>query len=453
MPLEQANGQDTRHYDVIVIGGGPAGSTAAAILAEKNFSTLLLERADFPRFHIGESLLPYMTRLLEQMGIREKVEQQGYVFKWGAEFSGGAADFRRIDFTDQGPEYIHYSFQVERAHFDSVLLNNAREAGARVLEGASVVCPLLEGERVVGVEYEYQGQRHRERATYVIDASGRRGTIANFFKLRKSILRQRMVGIFQHFENFSEENHPGFPGDIQVGNHSQGWVWAIPIKNDVMSVGTVTHAEFLKNSSPEDVFEQHIKRIPRIQQRMSGAIPLGKIRTESDYCYYVDTATGPGYFLVGDAGCFVDPIFSSGVFLAMTTGRKAAETIAQILSGDVLPERAASYYENFYKTGYDCYFRVMYSFYESNFDFQEQIAQTRADHAEVQERLMPARAGIPFNRFKYGVKFSRVWIARLLCGDFWNDENPIGNFLRSVKEWDTFAPFEREFGCPIYQRK
>jgi FADH2-dependent halogenase len=456
MPAGHMHTQNAKHYDVIIIGGGPAGSTAAATLAQQELSVLLLEKASYPRFHIGESLLPYMTRMLEQMGIREKIEQQDYVPKWGAEFTGGEGDFRRVDFTDQGPGYIHYSFQVERAHFDNVLLNNAKEAGAQVLEGAHVVRPLFEEERIAGVEYDYQGQRYRVEASYVIDASGRGGTIANFFKLRKPITRQKMVGIFQHYGNFNEKNNPGFPGDIQVGNHSQGWIWAIPINDNVLSVGAVTRAEFIKPSSPEDVFERQIKLIPRIQQRMSGTTPLGKIRTESDYCYYVDTAAGPGYFLVGDAGCYVDPIFSGGVLLAMTTGRRAAETIALILSGKLSPEQAAKHYENFYKTGYDCYFRVMYSFYESNFNFEEQIARMKLGHFQSQEELfaplapLPPRAGIPFNRTKYGVKFGRKWLARLLCGDFWSVQNPITSFLSSVREWDTFAPFDRAFGCPIY---
>ena len=450
MAEKHVHTQNARRYDVIIIGGGPAGATAAITLAQKELSVLLLERACFPRFHIGESLLPYMTRLLEQMGLLEKIKQQHYVPKWGAEFSGGDGDFRRIDFTDQGPEYIHYAFQVERAHFDNVLLNSAKDAGARVLEDAHVIRPLLQGERIVGVEYEYQGQRYREEASYVVDASGRGGTIANFFKLRKPITRQKMVGIFQHFGDFNEKNNPGFPGDIQVGNHSQGWIWAIPIKDEVISIGTVTRAEFIKRSSPEEVFERQIRRIPRIQQRLSGTTPLGKVRTESDYCYYVDSVVGPGYFLVGDAGCYVDPIFSGGVFLAMTTGRKAAETIAMILSGKVSPEQAAKHYENFYKTGYDCYFRVMYSFYESNFNLDEQIADMRLNHIQSQEEPVPPRAGIPFNRSKYGVKFSRKWLARLLCGDFWSEQNPLTSFLRSIGEWDTFAPFDRAFGCPIY---
>jgi len=437
-------------YDVIIIGGGPAGATTAITLAQKKFSVLLLERTVFPRFHIGESLLPYMTRLLEQMGLLEKIKQQQYVPKWGAEFCGGDGDFRRIDFTDQGPEYIHYAFQVERAHFDNVLLESAKEAGVDVLEHAQVIRPLLEGERIVGVEYEYQGQIYREEAAYVVDASGRTGTIANFFKLRKPITRQKMIGIFRHFGDFNEKNNPGYPGDIQVGNHSQGWVWAIPVKDDVISIGTVTRAEFLKGSSPEEVFERHIHRIPRIQQRLAGTTPLGNIRTESDYCYYVETAAGPGYFLVGDAGCYVDPIFSGGVFLAMTTGRRAGQTIALILSGEISAEQAAKQYENFYKTGYDCYFRVMYSFYESNFNFEEQIARMTSNQAQLSEEPVPPRAGIPFNRSKYGVKFSRKWLARLLCGDFWSEENPLTAFLLSVPEWNTFAPFERATGCPIY---
>lgn len=438
------------HHDVIIIGGGPAGSTAAITLAQKGLSVLLLERSRFPRFHIGESMLPYTTRLLEQLGILGVIESQNFVLKWGAEFAGVRGDSKRVDFTDLGSGYIHYTFQVERACFDNALLACAKEAGVQVLEEASVIRPLLEQGRVVGVEYEYRGQKQTEYASYVIDASGRAGVIANFFKLRKPIPRQRMVAVFKHFGNYSEYNHPGYAGDIQVGNHEQGWVWAIPIRKDTISIGTVTRAEFIKASSPEEIFERHIRRIPRIQQRMAGTTHLGRAKTESDYCYYVDTAVGPGYFLVGDTGCFVDPIFSGGVYLAMTTGRRAAESIAAILSRDLSYEDAAQHYENFYKTGYDCYFRVMYAFYESNFNFAEEIANMSPDYVPSQDKPEPLLAGIPFNRARYGVKFSRKWLARLLSGDLWSMHNPLTRFLRSVSAWDTFAPFEPTFGCPVY---
>ena len=443
--------ENNSRYDVIIIGGGPSGSTAAITLAHKGLSVLLLEKSRFPRFHIGESMLPYTTRLLEQLGILGAIESQSFVLKWGAEFTGVSGSSKRVDFTDLGPGYIHYTFQVERAHFDDVLLTCAKEAGASVLEEAHVIGPLLERGRVVGVEYEYQGQKQREEAAFVIDASGRAGAIANFFKLRKPITRQKMVAVFGHFENFSENNHPGYPGDIQVGNHEQGWIWAIPIRGDAISIGAVTRAEFIKTSSPEEVFERQSGRIPRIQQRLAGTTPPGKVRTESDYCYYVDKATGAGYFLVGDAGCFVDPIFSGGVYLAMTTGHRAAESIAAILAGEVAAEDGAKSYENFYKTGYDTYFRVMYAFYESNFNFEEEIARIPPDHALPQDRGTPSPlAGIPFNRARYGVKFERKWLARLLSGDLWSLHNPLARFLRSRREWDTFAPFEAAYGCPIY---
>lgn len=441
------------HYDVIIIGGGPSGSSAAITLAQKGLSVLLLESSRFPRFHIGESMLPYTTRLLEQLGILGVIESQSFVLKWGAEFAGVSGDYKRVDFTDLGPGYLHYTFQVERAHFDNVLLTCAKEAGVHVLEEANVIRPLLEKERVVGVEYEYQGQRQREHAPFVIDASGRAGVIANLFKLRKPIPRQKMVAVFKHFGNFNEKNHPGYPGDIQVGNHEQGWIWAIPIREDAISIGAVTRAEFVKASSPEEIFERQIRRISRIQQRMAGTAQLGKVRTESDYCYYVDTAVGPGYFLVGDTGCFVDPIFSGGVYLAMTTGRRAAESIAAILAGELAFEDAAKGYENFYKTGYDCYFRVMYAFYESNFNFAEEIARMSPDYIPSENKCEPPLAGIPFNRNRYGVKFGRKWLARLLSGDLWSMHNPLTGFLRSVRAWDTFAPFEATFGCPIYPER
>jgi geranylgeranyl reductase family protein len=412
-------------YDAIVIGAGPAGATSAAVLARKGYSVLVLERKSFPRFHIGESLLPYMTRLMEKMGMLDTLKQGDFVLKVGAEFTNETDHFKRVDFTAIGKGRIHYAFQVERATFDTMLLNHAKHSGAEVLEDAQVQKLLFDGERIVGVEYVHAGHSESVRATYVIDASGRAGKIANHFNLRKTNERQRMVAVFNHFTNVREENNPGRHGDIQIGNHKEGWVWAIPIREDVMSVGAVTRVEVLKQSTPHEIFQRHYTRIPRIVSRLQGATPVGDVRGESDFSYHSDTLVGPGYFIVGDAGCFVDPIFSGGVYLAVVSGMKAAETIDVILTGQVPEQTAQLHYQNFYKTGYDCYFRLIYGFYECEFDFDRYIAS------------------IP-------LPVEGKWSTRTFAGDFWSLKNPMTNYVRLQRKWDTFERFDFTYGCPVY---
>ncbi len=423
-----SNGQQ-RHadnVDVVIIGTGPAGATAAARLAARGRSVLALERQRFPRFHIGESMLPYMVAILEEMNLLERAKAAGYVVKRGAEFIFRDGDFRRVDFREQGPGRHHETFQVERSHFDNLLVEHARSLGALVVEDAEVQELLLDGERVVGVRYLADGRARSVRTPYVIDAGGRSSKVAQTFKLRRGMDRLRMIALYRHFTGLDERHNPAQEGDIQIGGHADGWVWAIPIWPDTISVGAVMPRALVRSATHERLFDEHVSRIPRIATRLTGTQPRSEVRVETDYCYCTDRLTGPGWFLVGDAGCFVDPIFSGGVFLAMVTGRTAADTVDEILT---MPHRADQLhddYERFYKTGYDTYARLIYAYYESEFNLGRYL---RGLGVEVQ--------GNP-------------WFARLLSGDFWDSRNPIGEMLRGESRWDTFAPFQRVRNCPVY---
>jgi FADH2-dependent halogenase len=414
------------HYDVVVIGGGPSGAITAAALAQKNHSVLVLEKENFPRFHIGESLLPYNAGLLGKLGLFEQLEQGDFVLKRGAEFTGVGGNFHRVDFTAQGPGRKEYTFQVERAEFDRLLLNTAIDAGAEIVEGATVSDLLFDGERMNGVTFVKDGMTCEVRSNFVVDASGRVGKIANHLKLRKMNPRLQMVAVYKHFSNLDESKNPGVEGDIQIGNHEEGWVWAIPIHRDVISIGAVTTKAIFQKTTPEELFERHHVIVPRIRQRLEGAKPIGGVTVESDFCYHSERVAGPGYFMVGDSGAFVDPIFSAGVYLGMVSGAKAAEAICKILAGEEPEEAAYTYYENYYKTGYDCYYRLIYAFYESDFNFGKYVMS------------------IPF-------PVEGKWISRLLSGDFWSSHNPLTQYLRSVSKWDTYQePFEVVYGCPVY---
>ncbi|MFC9057717.1 NAD(P)/FAD-dependent oxidoreductase [Streptomyces sp. NPDC057074] len=421
-------------FDVIVIGAGPAGTTAAAKLAQSGRSVLVLERRSLPRFHIGESLLPPITAILQELGAYDRFLEQGYVLKHGAEFSGGRKGrFGRIPFAGQGPGRHHVTFQVERAHFDKTLADVAQDSGATVLQEATVHELLQDGERVVGVRYEHGGRTHTAHASYVIDAGGRASKVAQTFGLRRSIENLRMVAAFQHFKGLDERYNPGVEGDLQIGGHSEGWVWAIPIWSDTISVGAVMPRELLHGvADREAVFRDHVSRISRITERLTGTIPLGDLKVETDYCYYSDTITGDGWFMAGDSACFFDPIFSGGVFLAMATGLRAAQSVDAILDRPEQADELQLAYSNFYKTGYDVYGRLIYAYYGANYSLRDFLQS----------------AGFDISGDQLG---SNKWVARLVSGDFWNPRNVLLRHLRDQPQWDTFAPFEPHWGCPFYE--
>lgn len=413
--------------DVVIIGAGPSGTNAATVLAQAGRSVLLLERRSLPRFHIGESQLPYTCELLRQLGLYEEATAQGYPVKTGAEFIFPNGDYRRTDFADQGPGRQHTTFQVERAHFDHFLAEHASSAGAQLLERAVVHELLFDDDgRMTGLRYERDGASHTVRARWVLDAGGRSSKIARQFDTRQEISWLRNVAVFRHYAGLDERNNPGHAWDIQIGGHEDGWIWAIPIWHDVISVGAVMPQRVLRGGDPETIFAEHLKRTPRIVERIAGTTAQDSVRVETDYCYYSDRVHGPGWMMSGDAGCFIDPIFSGGTLLAVFSGVRAARTLDRLLDE---PEREAELlreYANVYKTGYDCYTRLISAYYESDYKLGTYLAQQG-----------------------FSVDNDR-WFARILSGDFWSDLNPVVRWLREQRRWDTFSPFDVVTHCPVY---
>jgi FADH2-dependent halogenase len=237
-----------------------------------------------------------------------------------------------------------------------------------------------------------------------------------------------MAAIFKHFGGLDESYNPGTEGDTQIGVHKEGWIWAIPIRKDVISIGAMAPADILRKSRPDEVFAAHLPRLPRIEARIRGTEVYRDLSGESNFEYHSDTLAGPGYFIIGDAGCFTDPVFSAGVYLALATGKRAAEQTIKCLDEDGPETELAKLYQDFFKTGYETYYRLIRAVYDKRAPVMGQFIQKMLTDAGIEEK----------------------WRVRTLNGDFFTDTNPFVNQLRMHREWDLFEKYEPLFACPVY---
>ena len=317
--------------DVLVIGGGPAGCTAAALIAEQGREVVLLEKEQHPRFHIGESLLPRNLPILERLGLHHEVAAMGIV-KPGAEFvSDETGTSVAYDFASSGDRKYGYSYQVRRADFDLALLNNARRKGACVREHTKVTAVELGGggERSQVIAIAEQGEELRFAPRLLIDASGREAFLASKLRLRRDNRRNATAAVFGHFRNV--EAHEGaLAGYISIHLTIAGWCWIIPLPDGITSVGFVGPSELFKyrGASLDDFFMHQLRSSKTVDARMLNAELVSPVMAAANYSYCAARASGDNYFIIGDAFAFIDPVFSSGVLFAMTAGEYAAEVAA-----------------------------------------------------------------------------------------------------------------------------
>ena len=316
--------------DVVVIGGGPAGSTAAALLARCGHKVIALEKARHPRFHIGESLLPMNLPIFERLGVLDKVRALG-VFKPGADFEAdNECGYNTYAFVRAIGNSPPHAFQVWRQDFDKMLYDHARDCGADAREGHDVVKVEQSGARESRLDvHTDDGRSYSIQTRYVVDASGRDALLSTKKRLRRKNAEHQSAAIFGHFRG-ALPRAGGDAGNISIYRFDHGWMWMIPLPEGVMSVGAVCRPDYLKQRKGRTVefLLDTLKLNSGLWQRMDHAELIGdEVRVTGNYSYDSARMGGPGWVLVGDAFAFLDPVFSSGVYLAMSGAEQAANVV------------------------------------------------------------------------------------------------------------------------------
>ncbi|MFJ8631927.1 FAD-dependent oxidoreductase [Streptomyces sp. NPDC093568] len=366
----------TSDYDLVVVGGGPAGSTAATAVALRGHRVLLLERETFPRYQIGESLLPATVHgLCRILGVADEVAAAGFTLKrggtlrWGRDPEPWQFSFAM---TPRLPEPTATAFQVERSRFDEILLRNAERVGVEVREGSPVRRVLTEDGRVRGVEYTApDGTARTARARFVIDASGNTSRLhgqvggarvySDFF---------RNLAVFGYYAGGRRLPEPN-SGNIFCAAFDAGWLWYIPLRDDLTSVGAVIAPEHYAavQRDPRAAWQDMIKACPEVDRLLTDVpvateAPYDRVRVRKDYSYWKNSLWTPGMALVGDAACFVDPVLSSGVHLATYGALLAARAVNSALDGSLCEDRGFAEFEARYRREYGVFYEFLISFYD-----------------------------------------------------------------------------------------
>lgn len=324
-------------YDVAVIGGGPAGATIATLLQQQGWRVVLFEMSRYPRFHIGESLNPQTLRIADRLGVTSKLQESGFVLKLGAIAESADNECYLHFFHGHTFNPRPYSYQVERAKFDQILLENAREKGVEVEEPSRVVDVSFAPEvQTISFVRENKAEQ-RCQARLVVDASGRTRYLARRFDLHLPDAKINTEGVFAHFRGVPRDDPP-FEGYFRALLFKDGWFWFIPLAGGIMSVGVVVNGEgLIPSRGPlEERFNSMIAASPKVARRMKDAVRISPVYRQGEMAYDSTRYSGDGFILVGDAAFFLDPVFSTGVYAGMHGAEFAAQAAHESLRrGDV----------------------------------------------------------------------------------------------------------------------
>ena len=355
--------------EVIVIGGGPAGATAATLIAQHGHRVRLFERERFPRFHIGESLMPETYWTFRRLGVLDKMKDGRFVQKYSVQFvTDTGKETQPFYFFENNPHECSQTWQVLRSEFDQMLLDNARGHGVEVEVGTRVLDVLFDGDRATGVRVQREdGTQETIQSRVVVDASGQSSLLANRLKLREPDPLLKKATVWTYYEGAHRD--PGLDEGATLVlslEGKKGWFWYIPLANNIVSVGVVSSIEYLfkGRGEHEAIFHEELDRCPAAKRRVACGKRVTGFYSTKDFSYRSKQIAGPGWVLVGDAFGFLDPIYSSGVFLALKSGELAADAVAEGLArGDLSGEQLGKWEPDFTR-GMDRMKRLVYAFYE-----------------------------------------------------------------------------------------
>lgn len=395
----------SQDHDVIIVGGGPAGSCAGAILAEHGHRVVILERERFPRYHIGESLIPFTFHPLQRLGMIPKMKASHFVRKFSVTFV--QPDGRRSQpfyfFNRYDRETVAQTWQVLRSEFDQMLLDNAREKGAEVLEETTVTRLILDGERVAGVQTrDRNGDVRERRARIVLDCSGKEALASNLrgWRMRDPYLDK--IAVWTYYRGSTRGGGIDEGATTVAYVRDKGWFWHIPQHEDRVSVGIVAEGRYLTREGvrePREIFQREILENQWIRDHLATGESTGDYYITSEYSRHSRYCAAPGLLLVGDALAFLDPVFSSWVMLALKSGMLAGDTVHEgLLSGDLSPIHFARYGAHI-RAGVENMRKLVYAFYDPNFSFRDVIQR----YPDAADEITDCLSG------DVNKDFSRLW--------------------------------------------
>ena len=397
---------DSEQYDVLLIGAGPSGSSAAALLAEYGYNVLLIEREKFPRYHIGESLLPFTHEPLKRLGLIERMRASAFIKKYSVQFvstSGKASE--PFYFNTRYDDDVAQTWQVLRSEFDQMLLDHARDKGANVVEETKVLDLLRDGDRVTGVRVRQpDGTEAEYRAPITLDCSGKESFAASRNRWRVPDPELNKVAVWTYYKGAKRDEGIDEGTTTVAFLPEKGWFWHIPLHDDRVSVGVVAEGKYLTRDgvkAPKDIFHREVTQNKWIEEYLAPGKSTGDYYITNEFSYHSRHCGCEGLLLLGDAFCFLDPVFSSGLMLALKSGVMAADAVhAAIEANDFSPTQFEDYAATL-REGIENMRKLVYVFYHPNFTFRDLIEK----HPDLAGDITDCLSG------DVNKDFSRLWTA------------------------------------------